>query len=161
MMSEEIVKHNSNPEARTHFLDEVEKKLADTEQWMGVLFRIVDGKIELGIRTTYGFPINDCLAAIGLLCANLHVEALKVKDLPEPVRMPPPLPRCGVSKVKPFVNVPVGTDGNKFGQAGCPKRPYSPSDIPLKPPQSVENPSGDAPPEGKDAPPLTDEEDTA
>ena len=94
-MPEVILK--TNTEAQAHFLKELGNKWEDCGQWMGVLFRVKDGKIELSIRTTYSFPINDCLAAIGLLASNLHQEVLAAgSPLAE---RPPALP-----KYKPMSN---------------------------------------------------------
>ena len=88
-MPEVILKNNT--EAQAHFLKELGNKWEGCDQWMGVLFRVKDGKIELCVRTTYSFPVNDCLAAIGLLASNLHQEVL-VASAPLAER-PPALPK--------------------------------------------------------------------
>jgi len=120
----EVVTHDSSDNALNHFVSEAEKKLSNCKQWMGVVFQIVDGKIELGVRTTYAFPINDCLAAIGLLCENLHREALLLQQKKSPlVGPPPPLPSYDVSKMKPFVNAQVETEGNQFLDKAVSEKP--------------------------------------
>ena len=102
MSNEKPVKMKSNAEAKDHFCREIETQWEGCEQWMGVLFRVKDGKIELAVRTTHNFPMNDCLAAIGMLCGNLHQEILNAGNQAPLANRPPPLPKYSrISDYKP------------------------------------------------------------
>ncbi len=117
MVTENVVTLKTNTEAKAHFVRELEKQWVNSEQWMGVLFQIKDGKIELGLRTTYAFPMDDCLAAIGMLCNNLHREILTMGKAPLDAK-PPALPRYKPSGIKPFVVTDSGENEEIKKQEG-------------------------------------------
>jgi len=85
--------HDSNVDAKNHFMESFEKAtLEDDGRWMGALWRVKDGKIQLIQLTTHKFPKGDFLAAVAHLSNSLF-ERIKEVGLTLPTNPLPPPPQ--------------------------------------------------------------------
>ena len=80
MKNDDVVDHKSKEEAFEHFVEKVHSNIENTNSWMAVLWTVKDGKIQLNLRTTNNFPINDYLTAIAQLTDNFVRDAEKVRN---------------------------------------------------------------------------------
>ena len=82
------MRHETREEARDYFLTESSNAMKNSDAFMAVVFTKNGNKLEIGVRTTYKFPVGDFTAIIGMLGMNLHDEILGELSSDMPSQLP-------------------------------------------------------------------------